>query len=698
MEAIAPLLTLAFVAGVVVLLVQRRRRNRGGPPLLPSPRALNLRPASVRFSLTGLLLSGLAALAFEYLVIPNIADTSWMENEPPQSNFSTFARYFLDGLMIYIYVWLLARFVGVIAAAAIAFFLALAINGVSVSILEAVLVTPLATALYADIGGNLEARFSLAMDALSYAVFFQIEQDLEYWTSADAIGETFEFFLSEPVWFASYALAALVAALTLARATPASATATRRSGGGATSSGSGGRDMREQPHEVTRLALAHALMMGGMGRQKLREKLRYRFRGRPPEPGLDVELLRTILDRLIARDFRFRLFFMACVAVAIVGFLMQNLAILVLPIIAGTIVHIFKAHAERFRMRRMFRADTFDISTVRGHFGLDQEPAADAEPVNVVTYKGYVPFEFAGDVTSRVAFTVDLSRGKDGGQPREVTLGQLYQAVAGSVQQSGDYGVQDLALVHGEDVSGITEIQPHAMIAPKSHVGMEVMAQWFGRDDNRVRHYKWITAESWGRQLIVSYFLRFHISGTVLHAETTQCVMTPPGDDWRKIDRQPPMTFGMAIAWFYGAVLLAPFGVLASAGFGLAKIAEGFNLMFVGGRDGLIRRMIKQNPSYNYGSDPSVRSDMASQAYLHYYQRMDSELHEKALARRILDTTIDFLESRDVDVSTLKESRTTIINSGVLVQGGDVTAQSLAVGQNAKSAVNGGATKGGGSK
>ena len=91
----------------------------------------------------------------------------------------------------------------------------------------------------------------------------------------------------------------------------------------------------------------------------------------------------------------------------------------------------------------------------------------------------------------------------------------------------------------------------------------------------------------------------------------------------------------MAIAWFYGAVLLAPFGVLASAGFGLAKIAEGFNLMFVGGRDGLIRRMIKQNPSYNYGSDPSVRSDMASQAYLHYYQRMDSELHEKALARRM---------------------------------------------------------------
>lgn len=699
MEAVFSLLIPAFLVGTVVLVLLRRRKAAAGGALLPRIRVRGIGALAARFGFGGMVLAGLTVLTIEAFITPLLGDTSWMDDETLQTLFMFHVRYFLHGCLIYVYAWLLAKFIGVIGAAIAAFFIAMFFSGIPLTVIDAFLLTPLSTALFADIGANIEARLTLALDFMNHAILYQMPEELDYWTNIQTFEGTLNFFLEEPHWFLGYAAAALISAVMLNRSADARPLLARSTAGSATSSGSGGRDMKEQPHEVTRLALAHTLMAGSFGRHQLREKLHYRLRGRPPEPGLDIELLRAMLDRLIARDRKFRLFFMACVAIAVAGLVIQNPAVLMLPILAGAVVHVFKIHAERFSMRRMFRADEFDIAAVRRHFGLDEEPTADEEPVNVVTYSGYVPFDFAGEVTSRVAFTVDLSRGKDGGQPREVTLGQLYQSVAGSVQQSGAYDVQDLALVHGEDVTGITEVQPHELVAPKAHVGIEVMAQWFGSDDNRIRHYKWIMSESWGQQLIVSYFLRFHLSGKVLHAETTQCVMTPPGDEWRKIDRQPPMNFAMAIAWFYGAVLFAPVGVLASTGFGLMKIAEGFNLMFVGGRDGLIKRMIRQNPNHNYGADPSLRSEMASQSYLHYYQRMDSELHEKALSRRILDTTIDFLEARDVDVSTLKESRTTIINSGVLVQGGDVTAQSLAVGQNAKSAVSGGGGgKSGGSK
>jgi hypothetical protein len=86
---------------------------------------------------------------------------------------------------------------------------------------------------------------------------------------------------------------------------------------------------------------------------------------------------------------------------------------------------------------------------------------------------------------------------------------------------------------------------------------------------------------------------------------------------------------------------------------------------------------------YDYGAEPSLRAEIASATYANYFQRMDSELYEKSLNRCIFDTVIDFLEERGIDVSSLKETRTTIINSGVLVKGGDVKADVLAVGERA---------------
>ncbi len=46
------------------------------------------------------------------------------------------------------------------------------------------------------------------------------------------------------------------------------------------------------------------------------------------------------------------------------------------------------------------------------------------------------------------------------------------------------------------------------------------------------------------------------------------------------------------------------------------------------------------------------------------------------LERSILDSTIDFLEAKNVDTSDLKERKTTILNSGVIVSGGSIEAKS----------------------
>jgi hypothetical protein len=54
------------------------------------------------------------------------------------------------------------------------------------------------------------------------------------------------------------------------------------------------------------------------------------------------------------------------------------------------------------------------------------------------------------------------------------------------------------------------------------------------------------------------------------------------------------------------------------------------------------------------------------------------------LEHAILDGIITFLDEHQIDTSGLRERQTMILNSGIIVQGGDVKAESLAVGAGAQ--------------
>jgi hypothetical protein len=70
--------------------------------------------------------------------------------------------------------------------------------------------------------------------------------------------------------------------------------------------------------------------------------------------------------------------------------------------------------------------------------------------------------------------------------------------------------------------------------------------------------------------------------------------------------------------------------------------------------------------------------------FRHYFQKMDQEHYQRSLNKVILENLIAFLDDHGVNTDDLKDTQTAIYNSGVIVQGGDVTAQSLAVGERAQ--------------
>ena len=98
-------------------------------------------------------------------------------------------------------------------------------------------------------------------------------------------------------------------------------------------------------------------------------------------------------------------------------------------------------------------------------------------------------------------------------------------------------------------------------------------------------------------------------------------------------------------------------------------------------------RRIAADPEYNFGAVTSVRELAQSRTYRRYFQQVDRDLNTKLIDRQLLDTIMDFLDTHNVDISQFEEQRSTILNNGLLISGGEFKAESVAVGDRARSAV-----------
>ncbi|HSM84341.1 MAG TPA: hypothetical protein VLS96_21810, partial [Nodosilinea sp.] len=110
---------------------------------------------------------------------------------------------------------------------------------------------------------------------------------------------------------------------------------------------------------------------------------------------------------------------------------------------------------------------------------------------------------------------------------------------------------------------------------------------------------------------------------------------------------------------------------------------------------------IESNYAFNYGAATSLRERVShTNKYHRYFQSLDKEMYLKSIEGRIVDGLSKFLDSKNIDTSDLKETKSTILNHGVMVSGGSIQAQNLTVGEQAKSIFNtlgnsGGSSEGG---
>ena len=96
------------------------------------------------------------------------------------------------------------------------------------------------------------------------------------------------------------------------------------------------------------------------------------------------------------------------------------------------------------------------------------------------------------------------------------------------------------------------------------------------------------------------------------------------------------------------------------------------------------RKAVLHNPMHNYGAVQSIRELGTENTWRVYFQKLDREMHMTIVKNQFLDVLIAFLDARGIDTSEIKERGLHILNSGVIVSGGIISAESLAVGQGAQ--------------
>ncbi|MDE3198534.1 MAG: hypothetical protein KGN84_19455, partial [Acidobacteriota bacterium] len=309
---------------------------------------------------------------------------------------------------------------------------------------------------------------------------------------------------------------------------------------------------------------------------------------------------------------------------------------------------------------------------------------------NLIVYSGFSPFVGAGTNLGGWSFVVDISRPSTTlgytERPEPFTVDQLYDAIERRLEDAGLEGLalKDYFFVSGRDIRENREILPDLFGRPTQVLEAKHVMKYVTGSDSHVRHYKWIRVHDWGQELIMSYMLRCSLHGSNLYVEITRFVLTPLADQYRRIDHLKEPGAVESIGALLVALIAGPVRAVFTPLILLGRMNEAMGELF-GGKEKARRKLIENNPQFDYGAGQGFRQALASSQFLHYFQKADGDFYTKMLDQTMLEGVVKFLDERGIDTSDIRERQTTILNSGIIVHGGDVSAESLAVGAGAQS-------------
>jgi hypothetical protein len=311
---------------------------------------------------------------------------------------------------------------------------------------------------------------------------------------------------------------------------------------------------------------------------------------------------------------------------------------------------------------------------------------------NVIVYGGFSPFVGSGVNVGAWSFTTKVNKGKEENgkilTPMPVQPEDMHQALTQAIFDLGLEGVsvEDRLYVNGQEIRDDPTFMLHPLGRPTVRVDAATMRSFIAHSTSAVRHYKCIQAISWKAELVLSIFVRFTKIKNNLFVEANYYLLPPLQESFYEVDSllaAPTLNqvWQLLVLSAFKTPFMFPYSTLTT----LSNILSPFSEWRA---EVEARKAIKENPAFNYGAITTIRESATSNNYRLYFQKLDKEMNLKIIERQILDCIVQFLDGKNVDTSDLKESKDTILNHGVIIYGGNVQAESIAVGKQAVAQVN----------
>lgn len=329
----------------------------------------------------------------------------------------------------------------------------------------------------------------------------------------------------------------------------------------------------------------------------------------------------------------------------------------------------------------------------------------EAQEGNVTVYSGYTPFIGYAAAASQWSVAVPLlpAGGPLGGiqrpgGPAAFTVTELVDHVRARLRATATRGtedgtaadlaeslaslvVEDRVFASGTSIGDDERFIRTRSLAPAARLSADEVERITERPTGAVRHYLAVHVPLWGGDVVPSVFLHFSTTGRTLHLHCSNHVLGPVQADYHVVDRlrgplSPAARRGLlldAVPRTGKAFYSAPFRALRQAYFDERHSRRMTDEL----------KALEQDPVYDFGARVSVRELALSPNYHNYFQVVDATRITSLVERHTLAAIREFLDARGYDITDFRAQQQTILNQGLIQQGGTSIIGNQAIGTGA---------------
>jgi hypothetical protein len=430
--------------------------------------------------------------------------------------------------------------------------------------------------------------------------------------------------------------------------------------------------------------IAAAMHLGQIEPQSVIDRLEDRHKARLPEVGLDTTMLLAEAKAARIRNGLFSILLLAPM------FWIISLIFEYQLVEYGEISlegYIFSYLNPALLIATLGLAKTISVNHyLRKNIVNAKDTPDDITKLNAIIFGGFSPFAGYGIDLDGWSFTIDTRKPKIDGTPTlDINQKEFLNHISSDLAKDMTEGmIQDKLFVNGLRVRGNQQFLSDIKASPTTSIEQSIVEDMIGSPEQDARHYRSLTLPLTHGHMFLTFFYRSSLLGGNLFIESRSFLLPPIKPELTELVQLPTrsgLTYYTRL--FFSKLALSPISWISgpiSVFSMLGKFQSHIIWALFGHPEDKLK---KRSETYNYGHVLSLREEWAAKTYQTYFQMLDKDMATKTFQHIIINSIVEYLDGKGIATEDIKERRTQIFNSGVIVSGGTVNAQQLAVGAGA---------------